>query len=331
MKAPNLIPRKGLTVSRLFISLIVISIFAGGGKVSARQLSCCFKIGSELTYRHLKAGLPSELVGSLETAAMTKLQVNLAGLIENCQYNIQLSGYLADFTVNLDKLTLCGLDKQSFWELGKKDWVWGKGLAMTPIYPLEEGLAYWGLEKTAVYSPYSLVAGAAWQNLPSGAAWLRLGRMFDSCDWDVSLACLWEDDSYHWEGGTEFSWDLLNGVSLHGAYKREFSQRENKYLLGGIYSGADNIFSFEYYYDKAHCLYLGISNGASMFNKWQWGIKEIIFLEEGNLLSILNLQYLLNDALIPELQVSNYYGKDKSLLGQSPYSWEWSLRLTAYF
>ncbi len=331
MKADKSLFTHCLAFCLLLIALLLISIFFTEKEVLAKEMLCKYRIFSEIYYKNVKENFPPEMRRALEIGTGTGLQMILAGRVEDYRYDIQLTGHFNDFTLTVDRLTLCGFSRESFWELGKKDWSWGKGLVLAANYPLEEGIPYWGLENTAFLLPYSLIVGGALEDIPRGAAWIRLARIYPSFDWETCLACLLVDNAYHWEGGVDLSWDLLNGLSLHGAYKREFSQKKNKYLLGGTYMEDDKVLSFEYYYDDNHYLYGGLSKEPGLFGSWQWGIKEVLHLKDGGLVSIFNVQYVKNDVLIPELIVTNYTGKDYSLVGQNPLNWECTLRLKGHF
>ena len=311
-------------------------LIVGGYLVSASQalagvemLSGALK--TEFAYHQVSAEFPAQQRLLIETESDTKMGLSLSGYRGACQYELKITGHFSDFLLETDQATISGFSGSALWELGKKDWTWGKGLAFIPNYPLGREDAFWGLESKVIFSPYNLVAGAAWESAHSGASWLRVGKMLATGDWETVISYIWRDGVNHWQGGAEFSWDLLNGLSLHGGMNTEFAGKTSKYLLGGVYTGAYLTFIMEYYYTQGPYLFASLGREPGLFGRWQWGIKKIFHLQDGGWIRIINLKYLGDNTVTPEIVITNFGGGKNSAARKNPIAREYVFQIEAKF
>jgi hypothetical protein len=311
--------------------MIGCGLLVASGRTLAGNLSFKGEIISEFIYHQLNGGIPTLQKPYLETESNTSLKLDLLGFAGSYQYELQATGYFHEFLFGMNRATISGFSGPVLWEFGKKDWTFGKGLAFIPNYPLTQGADCWGFENSIILSPYSLVTGVARERSKVGAGWLRAGKMRETSDWGVVLSYIWDDGCNYWQGGAEFSWDFLNGLSVHGGASIELPEQTGKYLLGGVYSGGRLNYILEYYYAENHYLFAGLSREPGLFGRWQWGVKEIYSLNDAGLISIINLKYLGNNTVTPELIITNFGGGNSNERQNNPVKWEYIMRLTANF
>ena len=315
----------------LFLMLIGGGLLVASSRTWASNPSFKGEITSEWIYRELNEEIPTSYNPYEENENKTTLKLNLSGLTGTCQYEL---GAIGDFNASrfeLDQATLSSFSRLLLWEIGKRDWTFGQGLAFIPNYPLTPEAAGWGFESRIVLSPYSLAVGGAREDAQVGAVWLRASKMGATSDWGIVLSSLWEEGRRSWQGGTEFSWDLLNGFSIHGGVNIQFPEESGKYILGGIYTGERLTSFLEYYYREKNYLISGLSREPGLFGRWQWGVKEILALQDGELISIFELKYLGDYTITPELVITNFGKGKNSERRQNPLIWEFRMGLTVVF
>ncbi len=324
--------RVGLKICQVALCLALTGggLLTAGSRVIGKP-NFSGRINTEFIYHQLSEGLPTLQQPLPETESTTDLQLSLSGYTGACRYELQVTGYFHELLFETNQATVSSFFGPVLWEFGKKDWAWGKGLAFIPNYPLTQEAVYWGFENRIILSPFSLVAGVVRNNSQAGAGWLRAGKMFETSDWGTILSYVWRDERCYWQGGTEFSWDFLNGLSLHGGANIEFPERTGKYLLGGVYTGGIFTYIMEYYYAKNHYLFAGLSREPGLFSRWQWGIKELFSLGDGGMITILNLKYLKDRTVTPEIIITTYGGGKGSETQKNPVEWECVMRLEVKF
>lgn len=312
-------------------------LMIGGGLLVASSRTLAgnprFKgeITSEWIYRQLNAEIPACYNPYEERAEQTTLKLNLSGFAGNYQYELGATGYFDQSLFELTQATLSGFSGPLLWEIGKQDWTFGQGLAFVPNYPLTPEAVGWGIESRIVLSPYSLVFGGAQEDAQVGAVWLRAGKMGAASDWGMVLSALWDEGRHTWQGGTEFSWDLLNGLSIHGGVNIQFAEESAKFIFGGMYTGESLTFFFEYYYEDKDYTISGLRREPGLFGKWQWEVREVFSLQDGVLISILNLKYLGEHNITPELVITNFGEGKNSEQQPNPLHWEFRMGLTVAF
>jgi hypothetical protein len=315
----------------LFFMMIGGGLLVASSRTLAGNPSLKGAITSELIYRQLNEEIPPCYNPYEEREHKTTLKLDLSGLTGKCQYELGATGYFDESLIELDQATLSGFSGSLLWEIGKQDWTFGQGLAFSPNYPLTPKAAGWGFESRIVLSSYSLVVGGAQEHAQVGAVWLRAGKMGMTSDWGIVLSSLRDEGRRSWQGGTEFSWDLLNGLSIHGGANIQFPEEVGKYILGGMYSGESLTSFLEYYCGEKEYLNFGLCREPGLFGRWQWGVKEILSLQDGVLISIFNLQYLGDHTLTPEFVLTNFGGGEKSMGQPNPLKWEFKGGLTVGF
>lgn len=316
---------------------VLCLLMVGGGLLIANSRTLAgnpsFKgeITSELIYRQLNEEIPACYNPYQETENKTTLNLNLSGLTGKYQYELGATGYFYESLFELDHATLSGFSGPLLWEIGKQDWTFGQGLAFTPNYPLTPEAAGWGFESRIVLSPYSLVIGGAQEDAQVGAVWLRAGKIGATSDWGMVLSSLWDGGHRSWQGGPEFSWDLLNGLSIHGGANIQFPEESGKLIVGGVYSGESLTSFLEYYCGEKEYLISGLRRESGLFGRWQWEIKEVLSLQDAVLISIIELKYFGDHTITPELVITNFGAGKDSERQQSPLKWEFIIRLTVVF
>lgn len=327
---------KNKVCQRILQWALCLAVIAGGYLTSAGQALASApllsgEINTEFIYHQAREEIPARQRLLMETESNTRMGLSFSGYSGAYQYELKITGHFSDFFMEMSQATVSGFSGSVLWELGKKDRTWGKGLAFIPNYPLAREAVFWGLESRVIFSPYNLVAGAAWESSQSGAGWLRAGKMLDTSDWETVLSCIWQDEVSRWQGGAEFSWDLLNGLSLHGGLNTEFPGEIRKYLLGGVYTGALFTCVMEYYYTQNHYLFASLGREPGLFGRWQWGVKEIFHLKDGGIISIISLKYLGDNTVTPEIVITDFGGGENSAARSNPIDWECVIRIEVKF
>lgn len=107
----------------------------------------------------------------------------------------------------------------------------------------------------------------------------------------------------------------------------------NGYLMGGEYSLEDTVVVLESYRDKAGDLFLlFFLENTSIAGSWQWGLRELINLNNGNRINLLKIGYQLNEQLTPSLSlISAYRGVGEAKIANLPWKRELALGLEMKF
>lgn len=342
-------------VPYLFILLFIISQPLGQPYFTMQTRAADINISGELvtdfTYSHVKEGIPDIIKRDMETDENVFLQLNISGLYNDYQYNVRVKGNTSDFTFDLEGITLSCIAGPTLFEIGKRRWIWGKGFSYSPTYPLDKEKDYWGSEWTLVKNNYNMAIGAVLDEdsdeLYSG--WVRLISLLTTSDYTVVLSYLNDKINTEIRGsggqvlqvripedyinlGVNYSRDFLNGLEIHGGLNIRHSDNidevSQQYLIGGEYIFKnDKTLIFEYFHENENYLVLAL-NHSGIFSNWQWGVRELVNLDDYGEIRVIDLSYVGNDDVVPSIELRNYAGPDNSQIAQNPRDWVINLKIT---
>lgn len=215
----------------------------------------------------------------------------------------------------------------AFVEAGIKDWIWGQEFILTPTYPLERDKSYEGLEGSLAWPGHNLAVGAARDRKDSAiyAGWARMGFLLDNKDFTLVMSCKNDSLNRYTNVGGEFSYDLLNGITLYSGLNVVCGEK-NQYALGMQYlSKNDFLYTLEQTYHTDNFIGLDINNYASIYRDWQGEIRIIHDLTDSGTLQVLKVKYNKSNKVIPSLEFYHYRGPDISpmIYFLSNYNYDW--------
>ncbi len=260
----------------------------------------------------------------------TDVELELRGYLRTLRYDMMFTGDAAQFAVEADHAIISGLSGSLLWEIGKKGWAWSKGFVFHPNYPLDAKESSWGAELKSLSLEHNLVFGMVIDEQVK-AGWTRFARTSRNVDWEIDFSYDGGLGAENLRVGAEFSRDLSAGLSIFAGVNALLTKGVERLALGALYCGEFWTCGLEYYFDTEPYLYVGISHEPDLFGQWGGGIKHIINLQDGGVISIANLQYLGDETITPEIVLTNFGGDRSSAYGNNALSRELQFRLQTRF
>lgn len=317
----------------VFFVVMVLVIWQVGPAI-AMEVSC--ELINEYRYSYLDEGVVSSLREEMETDSKSIINLKVRGFIQDYHYRLELEGDGEEFEIDLEELTVSGLAGENVFEVGKKDWKWGKGFTYSPTYPLPDDRAYWGVEINMVTgNNYSVSLGGvlADEDNKEYGCWTRIGSLLGESDYEVVLSYLTSPVYAMDEAGSglpvtpkekgvvnlgfNYSRDLLNGLAvqagLNGSYCQQDEEVRYQYQVGGKYITVSNhVLVCEAYCDRSDNDFLVFSFGnGDLFTDWEWQVRDFINLDNYGEVRTLQVRYVKNSNVIPSLEFNNYNGSFK--------------------
>jgi hypothetical protein len=335
---------------KLSLSLLIIGIIIWvAHPVAAAKDGGSWEVVIGYEDYHIRDDLPEGYRNQLEEDnSLFNLGIGYLTGVSNGQFSLSLDakGDGDDLEINLKEFNWSGYHHQVLYEFGKTKWVWGRGLSFIPTCPLDTDTYYWGGQGSVISLANSATIGFAMvkdsYNSNTSATlttddrasdsdytgWLRLGRTFATSD--LSGVVSYQSEEKCWNYGLDFSRDLQNGFELHGGVNRSSSDSGVSYLIGGEYIGK-YFYTVEFYHDRDDLLILAINNAVGMFGRWQWMMREIYNLKDDGEIRKINLSYIRDDHLVPQLEISLNTGSKSSNCRQNPIDYYIIFKVVAKF
>jgi hypothetical protein len=326
----------------LFIKPLLIGLVSGIMVIALLQYAgavddgASWEVSTGYDYFQIGNGLPTVLQDQLDAGnEFMDLGLGYTGGSDNHQlsFGLVLKSDGDQSETDLKELVFSERVGKMLYEVGKTKWIWGRGLSFSPICPLDMDTYYWGGQSSRINIGQSLTVGAAWvkdsynsdiSDLPisegiiSGndyTGWIRSGWVFETSD--LTAVVSYQSAQNCWNYGCDFSRDLENGFELHGGVNLQSPAWASEYLLGGEYSGK-YLYILEIYRQTDQFLILVCSNSAALLGHWQWELREVFNLTDGGEIRKINLKYIKNNQVIPELEISENAGAKNSEIRQNP-------------
>ncbi len=325
----------------IFLSLSQFTVANDGG--------VCWEVTAGYDYFHIRDDLPADYKNQLDANnELAELSIGLLTGNNNGQFSLGLDakGDADDFEINLKEFAWSGHNSKILYEIGKTKWIWGRGLSFIPTCPLDMDTYYWGGQSSLINTNNSLTIGAATtkdsynsdtsdtiiteNNISDSdyTGWFRSGWSFETSD--LTTVVSYQSAEMCWNYGLDFSWDLQNGFELHGGVNLRSSDSEISYLIGSEYVGK-YFYTAEFYHDTDDLLIFGVSNSAGMLGRWQWMLREIFNLNDDGEIRKINLSYIKNDHIVPQLEISMNAGSKSSQYRQNPIDYYVLFKITSKF